>query len=1300
MYNGNMGYIGGSGIGYPTPTPKPKDKKEITKKLDEEKIPYDKSQKEIEKQKKNILKSDIPVDKQVKLTSDLSATDEVSLDAVGQLAGKTKLKTNTINSNEVGTDFVDTNENPDHEPDVEHTGIKDKVDVKYMTHDSLPPEAKMGEAGDEEQVLEPTSLADYYSGGAYKPLDDVQSTDEVKAMAETGLNKLNSSEDAVPADEARWHLLYNQLEKTMTDKNMLSGDEAQDKAILEQATMALMTSNIYKEPLTKYFDRVDKVATQQGFANTLNAIKDDPKLTRAEKVSLVSALNKRSAILHPKELDKGFRNDMVGRFARINLHNDIVEISLGQDNIGTREEAEKALAQVTRIKDITTKGSEEQIKEVLREYGYSDADADITSSLAKLNSDLTTLIDDADLNVFRTAKDVKDTFAQKVIRPSAVSKTTNFKDVAGQFSLGMNNDASQYKLFLKGTATQASQNIFTTNPGFFDDPNNMLSDESLSKIKTVKPEEGYKAIGEITGIEYGQSYDSDYILDKTAIKLGKYSKTKSSIMTLVATTDDGETFDDVKRLYDLGESYSATSGANIDQQVNEMNKGDKQGFWSRTWQLTFGGSSQTMRDLNGDSLQDSEMKAKLERVHQDHPEIIGEMIDTQQKVAIGYISDYVNKMTDVDEQSKFAKLFGFQETENGWMYTGAVDVVKAVTLFNEEASDDAKLGLSKLNYNVMSVYLKDQGLKTNYLGNGDKMLGYQKPGTEPLFKNDKEANQRKASIVDNGAYGVMIDGKFETVEGNNENIAIYPFPDNSDMVFLADDNLGILSTEQGSILQYADANKQAQYIHDLENGVESDLVIAMEMADSPQTREARVQRMMEISNEYVPAEEEGIIETAKKTYKEIKQKNKNITETRLSAIYNKLKGDSSNKTIRQSNMKTVSDTKKIASIMNPLSDKATAGSMYPGDIMGRVSEHTNNGFTLAGDKAGNFSLSPNVNGLLKDVPTGILVPVGKDHSKEQDLESMRKNWQADGGKGVIYKGQPMKAPTAKELEDFIDLADNPNIPVSEINDRYTDLFIRSYVTGGGPNTSIQKQNPDIVMLSSVVATNLSKRTKQELNTSQLSSNVTDLSASDPDKVKSTDMLNVAVAEDNHNDRGNRARLYAQQANEIDAGKEPTNYKYDIDNIDPYDTVAVQRTYGEKKNAPLNVRNFNPGNLRPGAKWKGQIAIDGKKNFVVFANAKAGTRALMLNLKTNVNRSTTNTIDSLLLRYLGGSEGADGNDVAGYINFVVEKTGIPKGKKLTQKDIPALTRAIIEREGGPKAVKVYERSINELSGQYK
>ncbi|WP_019603226.1 structural protein [Teredinibacter turnerae] len=109
-----------------------------------------------------------------------------------------------------------------------------------------------------------------------------------------------------------------------------------------------------------------------------------------------------------------------------------------------------------------------------------------------------------------------------------------------------------------------------------------------------------------------------------------------------------------------------------------------------------------------------------------------------------------------------------------------------------------------------------------------------------------------------------------------------------------------------------------------------------------------------------------------------------------------------------------------------------------------------------------------------------------------------------------------------------------------------------------------------------------------------------------------------------------------------------------------------------------IRNKNPLNIeRTGDQWLGMAQDQSSDSrFVVFDHEVYGIRAAARIIK-NYGLRGIDTIQEIISTWAPESE----NDTANYVAIVVEKTGIPPLRPISDEEIPALLAAMIVVENG-------------------
>ena len=126
-----------------------------------------------------------------------------------------------------------------------------------------------------------------------------------------------------------------------------------------------------------------------------------------------------------------------------------------------------------------------------------------------------------------------------------------------------------------------------------------------------------------------------------------------------------------------------------------------------------------------------------------------------------------------------------------------------------------------------------------------------------------------------------------------------------------------------------------------------------------------------------------------------------------------------------------------------------------------------------------------------------------------------------------------------------------------------------------------------------------------------------------------------------------------------------------------------------------LRNNNPGNIRLGQPWAGQVEGE-DKSFCTFQSAEYGIRALCKLLLTYYNRYNLDTVEGIINRYAPPSE----NDTGGYQSHVAACLGVGVGQCINVEDkavMRVLLESIIKHENGSCPYTVEIDKGMELAG---
>lgn len=131
---------------------------------------------------------------------------------------------------------------------------------------------------------------------------------------------------------------------------------------------------------------------------------------------------------------------------------------------------------------------------------------------------------------------------------------------------------------------------------------------------------------------------------------------------------------------------------------------------------------------------------------------------------------------------------------------------------------------------------------------------------------------------------------------------------------------------------------------------------------------------------------------------------------------------------------------------------------------------------------------------------------------------------------------------------------------------------------------------------------------------------------------------------------------------------------------------------QEQDGSLNVRNYNPVNIKyyPQNTWVG--SIHGEGTFEQFAHPVFGVRAGLIVLSSNIKH--TDSVAGFVLRFgTEPDEGLDSEHIVNYINFIKHRLGY--AGKIQQEDLYTLMRAVVHFEGGKDSLRFYESIIEQF-----
>ena len=127
--------------------------------------------------------------------------------------------------------------------------------------------------------------------------------------------------------------------------------------------------------------------------------------------------------------------------------------------------------------------------------------------------------------------------------------------------------------------------------------------------------------------------------------------------------------------------------------------------------------------------------------------------------------------------------------------------------------------------------------------------------------------------------------------------------------------------------------------------------------------------------------------------------------------------------------------------------------------------------------------------------------------------------------------------------------------------------------------------------------------------------------------------------------------------------------------------------------PRGIRNNNPGNIKFNSanNWLGKLTGSEKKDptFEEFNQMKYGIRAALKLLNNYFYDKNKRTITDIIKTWSSGKDS--------YINFVSNRTGIPKNEYLMNNDLIAIAEAIFYYENGGQFITFNE--INDVKQEF-
>jgi len=144
---------------------------------------------------------------------------------------------------------------------------------------------------------------------------------------------------------------------------------------------------------------------------------------------------------------------------------------------------------------------------------------------------------------------------------------------------------------------------------------------------------------------------------------------------------------------------------------------------------------------------------------------------------------------------------------------------------------------------------------------------------------------------------------------------------------------------------------------------------------------------------------------------------------------------------------------------------------------------------------------------------------------------------------------------------------------------------------------------------------------------------------------------------------------------------------DVKALTPQGRIAT--VPGSVVQKPMGIRNNNPGNIRPGAGFKGETGSNA--GYAVFDTPENGVRAMFKLLQTYINKYGLNTIAKIGSRWAPPNE----NKTSDWVANVAKYSGLSANAALTANNYSQLARVavgIISAENGGQYAGYYPASL--------
>lgn len=109
----------------------------------------------------------------------------------------------------------------------------------------------------------------------------------------------------------------------------------------------------------------------------------------------------------------------------------------------------------------------------------------------------------------------------------------------------------------------------------------------------------------------------------------------------------------------------------------------------------------------------------------------------------------------------------------------------------------------------------------------------------------------------------------------------------------------------------------------------------------------------------------------------------------------------------------------------------------------------------------------------------------------------------------------------------------------------------------------------------------------------------------------------------------------------------------------------------KRNIPRGIRNNNPGNIRVGNVWLGEVSNPTDSDFEQFVTMEYGVRAMCVLLRRYIRHYHKDTVAQIVSTWAPRSE----NDTTSYIDYVAAQLNIDPNVAIKYEDSETICKLV-------------------------